>query len=174
MTRREVNRATLARQLLLERAGIGAEEAIERLAGLQAQDATPPYIGLWSRLDGFRRGNLTEPCRDGRVVRASLMRHTVHLVTARDYARLFTAILPGLVRGWRGGYGKRLDGVDVDEIVAAARKFVGEQPRRFNEIREHLAGIWPGHDRDALAFTARTHLPMMRVPQGDGLAYGGN
>jgi hypothetical protein len=174
LTRRELNRATLARQLLLERHELGVEEAIERLIGLQAQDVPPPYIALWSRLRDFRREQLTEPCRDGRVVRASLMRHTVHLFTARDYRRFYTAILPGLVRGWRGGYGKRLDGLEVDEIVAAARKFVGEQPRRFNEIREHLAGIWPGHDRDALAFTARTHLPMMRVTDGDGMAYGGN
>src|SRR3954453_19009425 len=156
MTRREVNRATLARQLLLERAGIGAEEAIERLAGLQAQDATPPYIGLWSRLDGFRRGNLTEPCRDGRVVRASLRRHTVHLGTARDYARLFTAILPGLLRGWRGGYGKRLDGVDVDGVVGAARGFAAADSRRFAEIRAPLAERWPDSDPDALAYTART------------------
>jgi hypothetical protein len=174
LKRRDLNRATLARQLLLERHDLEVEETIERLAGLQAQDVPPPYIALWSRLRDFRLEQLTEPCLNGRVVRASLMRHTVHLVTARDYARLYTAIHPGLVRGWRGGYGKRLGDLEVDEIVSAAREFVAEQPRRYNEIREHLARIWPDHDRDALAFTARTHLPMMRVPQGDGMAYGGN
>jgi hypothetical protein len=174
LTRRELNRAILARQLLLERHRVDAYDAIERLAGLQAQDVPPPYIALWSRLDGFHRDQLSELCLDGRVVRASLMRHTVHLVSARDYARLYTAILPGLVRGWRGGYGKRLDGLEVDAVVDEAREFVKKQPRRYNEIREHLAAKWPSHDRDALAFTARTHLPMMRVTDGDGFAYGGN
>src|SRR3954469_7918566 len=131
ITRRGLNRATLARQLLLERQGVGVEDAIERLAGLQAQDVPPPYIALWSRLEGFERDELTRLALTKRVVRASLMRHTVHLVSASDYARLYTAILPGLVRGWRGGYGKRLDGLDVDAVVKAARTFVGEQPRRF-------------------------------------------
>src|SRR3954454_3373383 len=149
-----MNRATLARQLLLERRPLDAYEAIERLAGLQAQDVPPPYIALWSRLEGVDRDELTELALTKRVVRASLMRHTVHLVTARDYARLYTAILPGLVRGWRGGYGKRLDGVDVDGVVEAARAFVAEKPRRFAEIRAHLAGLWPDNDRDALAYTA--------------------
>ena len=78
LTRRELNRATLARQLLLERHELGVDEAIERLIGLQAQDVPPPYIALWSRLHDFRRDQLTKPCLDGRVVRASLMRHTVH------------------------------------------------------------------------------------------------
>src|SRR3954454_3188155 len=107
-----MNRATLARQLLLERRPLDAYEAIEQLAGLQAQDVPPPYIALWSRLEGFGRDELTQLCRERTVVRASLMRHTVHLFTARDYRRLYTAIHPGLVRGWRGGYGKRLGGVD--------------------------------------------------------------
>jgi hypothetical protein len=174
LTRRELNRATLARQLLLERHDAGVEDAIERLIGLQAQDVPPPYIGLWSRLRDFSRERLTEPCLDGRVIRASLMRHTVHLFTARDYRRLYTAIHPGLVRGWRGGYGKRLDGLEVDAVVEAARAYLAERPRRYNEIREHLERVFPGHDRDALAFTARTHLPMMRVTDGDGMAYSGN
>ena len=174
LTRRELNRATLARQLLLDRAALGVEEAIERLAGLQAQDVPPPYIALWSRLDGFAREQLTEPCRDGRVVRASLMRHTVHLVTAGDYARLYTAILPALVRGWRGGREALLDGLDVDGVVRATRAFVAERPRRYAEIRARLAELYPDRDPDALSFTARTHVPMLRVPDGDEWAYGGN
>jgi hypothetical protein len=174
LTRRELNRATLARQLLLDRADVGAEDAIERLAGLQAQDVPPPYIALWSRLDGFAREQLTEPCLEGRVVRASLMRHTVHLVTARDYVRLHGAILPALRRSLRSGRGSRLDGIDVDAVVDAAREFVGERPRRWVEIQRHLAELWPDRDPSTLAYTARTLLPMTRVTDGEAWAYSGN
>jgi hypothetical protein len=174
LTRRELGRATLARQLLLERSGASAQQAVEQLVGLQAQDVPPPYIALWSRLDGFRSEELTELCRSGRVVRASLMRHTVHLVTTRDYVRLHGAILPALVRSWRGGRAARLDGLDVDAVVTAARDFVAEEPRRFVEIQRHLADRWPDRDPAVLAYTARTLLPMMRVTDGDVWAYSGN
>jgi hypothetical protein len=174
LTRRRLNRATLARQLLLERHPIGAEDAIARLAGLQAQDVPPPYIALWSRLEGFEREELTELARSRRVVRASLMRHTVHLLTAGDYVRLHGAILPALVRSLRSARGARLDGLDTDAVVAAAREFVGEEPRRFVEIQRHLAELWPDRDPTVLSYTARTLLPMMRVTDGDGWAYSGN
>jgi hypothetical protein len=174
LTRRQLNRATLARQMLLERVDLGAEEAVEQLVGLQAQDVPPPYIALWSRLEGFEREELTELCLSGRVVRASLMRHTVHLLSARDYVRLHGAILPALVRSWRGGHGARLEGLDVDAVVAAARDFVAQQPRRFVEIQRHLTEMWPDRDPSTLAYTARSLLPMTRVADGDGWAYSGN
>jgi hypothetical protein len=174
LTRRELGRATLARQLLLEREAVGVEAAIERLAGLQAQDVPPPYIALWSRLEGFGREQLGEPCRDGRVVRASLMRHTVHLLTTRDYVRLHGAILPALVSSWRSSRGSRLAGLDVDAVVQAAREFVGERPRRWGEIQRHVAALWPDYEATVLSYTVRTLLPMMRVTDGDGWAYSGN
>src|SRR3954471_21332393 len=161
MSRRELNRATLARQLLLERRPVGAYEAIERLAGLQAQDVPPPYIALWSRLEGFERAELNELAFSKRVVRASLMRHTVHVVTARDYVQLYGAILPALQRSLRAARRARLDGLDMDAVVAAARDFVGEQPRRFADIQRHLAELWPDRDPTALSYTARSLLPMM-------------
>lgn len=174
MTRRELNRATLARQLLLERHELAADDAVERLAGLQAQDVPPPYIALWSRLAGFERSELTELARSGRVVRASLMRHTVHLVTARDYVRLHTAIQPALVRSWKGSMRGRLDGLAYEEVVDEAREYLAGGPRRWVEIQRHVAARWPDRDPRALAYTVRTHLPMLRVPDGDGFAYSGN
>jgi hypothetical protein len=92
LTLRELNRATLARQLLLERRKIGVLPAIERLAGLQAQWPPSPYIGLWSRLTGFRRDALERAVRRGEVVKPTVMRGTLHLVTARDYPMFWWAL----------------------------------------------------------------------------------
>jgi len=92
LTLKELNRATLARQLLLERKKIGALAAIERLAGLQAQWPPSPYIGLWSRVTGFRREALERALLNGEVVKPTVMRGTLHLVTTRDYPIFWWAL----------------------------------------------------------------------------------
>jgi hypothetical protein len=85
LTARECNRALLARQLLLRRVGLSLPRALERLGGLQAQYAPSMYIGLWSRLDGFERATLTRALERRTVVQGTLLRSTIHLVSARDY-----------------------------------------------------------------------------------------
>ena len=85
LTQRELNRATLARQLLLQRTRTTVLPAIEQLAGLQAQWPPSPYVGLWSRLQGFRRESLERAIVRGDVIKPTVMRGTLHLVTARDY-----------------------------------------------------------------------------------------
>jgi Winged helix DNA-binding domain len=85
LTTRELNRALLARQLLLERRSHSVQRAVERLCALQAQYSPSPYIALWSRLTGFRKDALTRALERRLVVRATLMRITLHLVSARDY-----------------------------------------------------------------------------------------
>jgi hypothetical protein len=92
LTIRELNRATLARQLLLERRKLAPLAAIERLAGLQAQWPPSPYIGLWSRLVGFKRETLERAVRSGAVVKPTVMRGTLHLITTRDYPIFWTAL----------------------------------------------------------------------------------
>jgi winged helix DNA-binding protein len=92
LTLRELNRATLARQLLLEHRRVGVLPAIERLAGLQAQWPPSPYVGLWSRLSGFRRETLERAILRGDVVKPTVMRGTLHLITARDYPIFWTAL----------------------------------------------------------------------------------
>src|SRR3954462_4247699 len=86
LTLRELNRATLARQLLLERKRLSPAAVIERLVGMQAQWAPAPYVGIWTRTTSFRRETLERELARGAVLKATVMRQTLHLVTARDYA----------------------------------------------------------------------------------------
>ena len=92
LTLKELNRATLARQLLLERKKMGVLPAIERLAGMQAQWPPSPYVGLWSRLTAFKRESLERAVRSDEVVKPTVMRGTLHLVTARDYPMFWWAL----------------------------------------------------------------------------------
>ena len=85
LTQRDLNRALLARQLLLERAKTPIPKALERIGGIQAQYAPSMYVGLWSRLDGFERDQLTRALERGSVVQGTLMRATIHLVSRADY-----------------------------------------------------------------------------------------
>src|SRR6476659_11316520 len=87
LTPRALNRALLARQLLLERSPLSIVEAIEQVGGLQTQYAPSGYVGLWTRLSGFRREALTEALEDRTVIQATLMRTTIHMVSRRDYWR---------------------------------------------------------------------------------------
>lgn len=92
LTVRELNRATLARQLLLERKRLSPAVVIERLVGMQAQWPPAPYVGIWTRTTGFRRAALERLLRSAGVVKATVMRQTLHLVTRRDYALLRAAL----------------------------------------------------------------------------------
>ena len=92
LTLRELNRATLARQLLLQRTRLSPTAVIERLVGMQAQSPQAPYVGIWTRTTGFRRGSLERLLRRSAIVRATAMRQTLHLVTPRDYALIRAAM----------------------------------------------------------------------------------
>ena len=91
LTLRELNRATLARQLLLERRRLPVARVVERLVGVQAQWPPSPYIGLWTRVDGFRRETLERLLRRSEVLKPTVMRGTLHLITARDYPVFYAA-----------------------------------------------------------------------------------
>jgi hypothetical protein len=91
LTLRELNRATLARQLLLERKRLSPTAVIERLVGMQAQWPSAPYVGIWTRTTSFRREALERELRSAAVVKATVMRQTLHLLTRRDYALLHAA-----------------------------------------------------------------------------------
>jgi hypothetical protein len=145
---RALNRATLARQMLLERRKLPVAQAIERLAGLQAQAPNPPYVGLWSRLEGFRREQLTASMQKRRVVRMSTMRSTLHLMTARDALAWRPLLEPVHQRGLLGNHTRALDGIDRAAVVAAGRALLDERPRTGAELGQALAARWKGREAD--------------------------
>jgi hypothetical protein len=170
---RAVNRALLARQLLLDRprlpaAGPGRTaqvvQAVEHLVGLQAQAPFPPYYGLHSRLDGFRPEDLAALITDRSVVRIALMRGTIHLVSARDCLPLRQLVQPVIERGMRGAFGKQLAGVDPGELAAEGRRLVEAEPMSFAQLGHALAARWPDHPPAALAQGVRTYVPLVQVP----------
>jgi hypothetical protein len=173
LTVRDLNRATLARQMLLDREANGVEQAIERLAGLQAQVAGPPFIGLWTRLATFGRADLADLLERRRVVRSPLMRSTLHLMTAEEYLRLRPALQPALTRALGAFFGQRAKTLDVDRLVAAARPFM-EEPRTYTALRALLAELEPGQDPEAMAYAVRTHLPLVQVFTGGAWGYSSN
>ncbi|MEU8384874.1 winged helix DNA-binding domain-containing protein [Streptosporangium sp. NPDC048865] len=164
LTRRALNRATLERQLLLRRADVPALTVIERLAGLQAQDPDPPYIGLWARIEAFRIDDLTRLLYRREVVRATMFRGTQHLVAAEDYLWLRPLLQPMLDRWQRGGFGRFTAGLDLGELAAAARAILGEDTLTRPELGRALAGRWPGRDPVALARSVQGLLPVVHPP----------
>lgn len=171
LTLRELNRATLARQMLLARADVSVPAAIERLVGMQAQLASAPYVGLWTRLPDFKRADLAELIENRTVVKATLMRATLHLCTAADYLRFRTTLQPMLSGARETVIKQRGSDFDRDKLLNAARKFIGEKPRTFAEISTMVAELMPDQDVGALRYTVRTHLPMVQVPIASGWSY---
>ena len=166
MTRRALGRATLARQLLLERSTLGAVAAIEALGGMQAQEPRPPFVGLWSRLEGFEPAQLRDALRSGAVVRAPLMRGTLHLVSSADFGRFRVACQPALDVAARV-LRDRAAGADLDAVCALARAALEDHPRTSAQMRELMAAGFPGSDARALAYLARMHVPVAMVPSED-------
>jgi hypothetical protein len=161
---RALNRALLARQLLLERSPLRVEEALERVAGLQAQAPLAPYVGLWSRVEGFDPNELAASIADRRAVRLALMRSTIHLVGSRDALRWRPLVQPVIERGFRGNWEKHLDGLDAVEVAEAGRPLIEAEPLTFAELGSRLAERYPGHDPTALGYAVRTHVACIQVP----------
>ncbi|MFG2410185.1 winged helix DNA-binding domain-containing protein [Streptomyces goshikiensis] len=164
---RSLNRATLARQLLLGRAGMSARDAVGHLLGLQAQNVKPPYYQLHARLAGFRPAELAGLMESREVVRMVTMRSTIHTHTAHDALTLRPLVQPARDREV-GHFRKGLVGVDLERLTARARAFVeAGPPRTMGEIREELLTQWPGADPQSLAVAARCRLPLVQVtPRG--------
>lgn len=166
ISRAECNRATLARQLLLERAELPAIEAVGRLGGMQAQEPKHPFIGLWTRLRGFEEHHLRDALAQRAVVRATLMRSTLHLLGADDYAALRPALQPPASVALRV-LGARSKGLDVERVLPAARELLTGNPITFDAIRAGLAEQFPDVDERALGYAVRTLLALVMVP-GEG------
>ena len=149
LTARELNRALLARQLLLERAAVGLPEALELMGCLQAQYAPSMYIGLWSRVDGFGRDHLTRALQERTVVQGTLMRVTIHLVSAADYWPLALAVREARRALWLRATRHTVSAEELAEAAAVLRERVRESPVRRSEMDQLIgreraigAGLW--------------------------------
>jgi hypothetical protein len=162
---RALNRATLARQLLLERSELGPVEAVEHLVGMQAQLPMNPYLGMWSRLDGFDPEALGQLLTDRKLVRIVLMRTTIHLVSADDCLRLRPLVQPALDRelAHHGEHSPKLRGIDLAPVLAFAATIL-ERPHTGPQLRAALATRFPEHDPAALAYACRNNLALVQVP----------
>jgi hypothetical protein len=159
LSTRALNRALLARQLLLKRTAMPPIVAIAHLVGMQAQMPNAPYIGLWSRLDRFEPGKLADLITNRRAVRIALMRNTLHLVTADDCLTLRPIVQRLLTRTY-----KNADPAALAKIVAAGRAILDEQPRTNIELGRLLHEQFPTHVPVILGYTIRDNVALVQIP----------
>lgn len=168
---RALNRALLARQHLLERTTAELINAVEQIGGLQAQEPASPYVGLWTRLASLDPADVDAAFRDRRLVKATLMRATLHAVSRRDYRRLQPAIHPmlaGLTRRERGG---RPDDLRLEELLDATRAHAAT-PRVNSELRDHVASLEPDRPPDDVWWWVRRHARLVHAPAGVPWSFG--
>jgi hypothetical protein len=162
---RALNRALLARQMLLERKTMRVADAVVHLVGMQAQIPTDPYFGLWSRLTGFRPDELSDLIATRKAVRTVVMRGTLHLVAADDALELRALVQPALSRMLAStAHGKNTQGLDLNALLAAGRAALDEKPLTLAEIRGVLVRQWPKHDPDVLGQMFHYQAPLIQVP----------
>ena len=162
---RALNRATLARQLLLARSSLDPLSAIEHLVGLQAQVPTNPHVALWARLDGFDTDQLDAHLVERRVVRSAALRGTIHLLTGPDCLAIWPLCQPVLEQELRNhrDFAPLLREVELDEPLAWARQYL-QEPRTQPQLKAALAERFPDLDSAALAFASRNRLALVQVP----------
>ena len=166
LTLRELNRATLARQLLLARTTLAPGAAIKQLAGLQSQLPNPPYIGLWSRVHAFQRDGLTRLLEQKQVVRTSMMRRTLHLTTAEDYLRFRPALRSLHTRDLSAGLDMQgISSLERARLVAELGAYVQEQPRTNGDLRAKLAELVP-NGSERLLYRVRSYFSLIQVFPG--------
>jgi hypothetical protein len=168
LTLRELNRALLARQLLLERAQLTPLAAIARLIAMQAQVPRPPFLGLWTRVHGFVREQLRVLLHSRAVVRATFLRGTLHLVTAADFLTFRAAFQPMLNASFRALLKDRVAELDLTALAAFART---QLPSTFEALRPQLVAQFPRHDERALGYAVRMYLPLVQVPTAEPWAF---
>jgi hypothetical protein len=156
LTLRELNRALLARQLLLERRKLGVQQAVERICAVQAQWPQSPYIGLWTRLTGFRKEHLTRALEQHKVVKTQLFRITLHMTSARDY--------PYFVAVWGPAARNRTPGVTqqkLEELSRRVRAAAMKGPVTQEQVEELASAEMGG-----LRWSTRTLTPLVQLPPG--------
>lgn len=173
-TARQLNRATLERQMLLERAPVDVLTAVDRVVAIQAQEPASPYIALWNRIEGFDPADLDEAFTSGAVRKASLMRITLHAVTAADHEVFHHAMLPAL-RASRL-YDKRFKAMDVtieqaDALLEHVLEFA-RTPRQKAEIEELLRSHAGDVGQPGIWWALRTYGGLVHAPTGGPWSFG--
>jgi Winged helix DNA-binding domain len=157
LSARRLNRALLARQLLLVRSRMLLGKALQQVGGLQAQYAPSPYIRLWSMLEGFELGDLTRALERRRAVQGTLMRSTIHVVSPRDYWRFAAGIGPSRQEWWLETWGKHEPAANVDFVATKLERALAGRTWHRKEIDallpERSSTVWSG-----------TFVPLVRVP----------
>jgi hypothetical protein len=166
LSKRALNRATLARQLLLERSTISPLDAVTHLVGLQAQEPSNPYAALWSRLQAFEPAALERLLLDRAVVRIVVMRGTIHLVTADDCLVLRPLAQPVLDAELtrHRDFAPSLRGADLAPVLSFVRPLIDATPMTQAQIRAAIAEQFPAVDPAAMAYACRNHLALVQVP----------
>ena len=160
LTLRDLNRATLARQLLLERRRLPVLRAIERLVGMQAQWPPSPYVGLWTRLEGFRRETLERLLRRGEVLKPTVMRGTLHLITTRDYPEFYAAFKD--MYTWFGPLHLERALASVDGV----RALMHDDRIAYEELFTHLRDTHPDlgeTDWRRILYAVRRHAHLLHA-----------
>jgi hypothetical protein len=160
-----LNRALLARQMLLERTAVSPAIAIEHLVGLQAQVPSDPFFALWSRLADFDPEELSELIASRKAVRMAAQRGTLHLLSASDALPMRRLVQPVLTRMVATqAFGKQTRGINLAKLRAAGAKLLKKSPMTLAELRPALAEAFPGYDPAALAWVFHYHTPLVQVP----------
>lgn len=165
LTRRALNRATLDRQFLLRRVDRPVAEVVTRLAGLQAQTTHSWYAGLENRIEGLAPEGVGQLLTDGALVRVTLMRGTLHLVTPEDCRFLRPTVQPAIDQVVaHSTHGRATRGLDPDEIARAAYAILREAPLDLRALGARLHERWPGVEGTHLAQVAKGRLPLLQIP----------
>jgi hypothetical protein len=167
LTRRSLNRALLERQFLLRRVELPVLDAVEHLVGLQAQEPMVPYYALWSRVEGFDPHELGGMLTDRELVRLTLLRATLHLVTVRDALLLRPLVQHVVERNHNGAFGRRMGGADVDDLARVTRELLREEMLGARELGRRLVARGIGDDPEAIGNAARVYVPLVQAtPRG--------
>ena len=194
LSMRELNRAMLARQFLLERTSLPLVAVVERMGGLQTQYAPSGYLGLWTRMRAFARADLTRAMERHRVVTGTLMRVTIHTVSARDYPLFAVGVRAARRAWWLRLHRGQLRGVDMEKVARRVRGYLADGPIPRRELVERLrsdgvpdagwggvglwvdllrippSGTWERRSADLFGL-AETWLDPPRVSEAEGLVH---
>ncbi|HEX6357175.1 winged helix DNA-binding domain-containing protein [Actinophytocola sp.] len=165
LSRRTLNRTLLTRQFLTERTSLPASVVVERLVAMQSQEPNWPYVGLWTRVAGFRHDDLTALLHDRSVVRSTVLRRTQHLVSGNDFGWLRPTIQPIVDSALRSKFFlTEIDGMDLDELAMTGRELLAGRTLTRREFGRLLAERFPGRHAGRLASTVELKVALVHAP----------